>query len=122
MTIRPIGVVQVTNRAEVYQADDVTGQDYQIPWVGIGMEVAVFQNFLDDKASGVHGDLVAIVAFVIQTLDVIGLDAGYSLLDEHAPGGIAPVNLWHIDEAFLSEIATETIGVAPFAAVVELGF
>ncbi len=115
-----IALVQKADRAEVDQADDFAGQDEHVAGVGVGVEEAVVQHFLDDEARGVHGDAVAVEAGGVEGGQIVDLDAAQPLLHHQAARRKFPVDARHVDVLFVREVLAEAVGVAPLAAIVQL--
>ncbi len=86
--------------------------------MGVGVEEAVFQHFLDDQARGVEGDARAVEAGGVEGGQVVDLDAAQPLLHHQAAGGVLPVDARDAQVCLIGEVLAEAVGVAPFAAVV----
>ena len=85
------------------------------------MEEAILKHLLDDDPCSVKGKLVTIHPGRIQSLDVINLDAMDAFQDEDPLSGIVPVDFGDVKIGLVGKVGSETVGVAPLAAVVHLG-
>jgi hypothetical protein len=113
-------ISQVAHFAEVHDADHLARHNHKVAGVGIGVEKAIFQDFLDDHASRVHGYLAALVAGIFHRRHVVDLDTLDAFEHEYARGGVFPIYVRNVEERLSGEVGPEAIRVPPFQAIVQL--
>jgi hypothetical protein len=88
--------------------------------VRVGVKEAVLQHLLDNQARGAQGNLARVVSCGAQGVYIVHLDTLQPLHHQQTLGAVFGVELRDMHFGRVGKVASELLGVAHFASVVQL--
>ena len=113
-------VAELSDLAEVDEADAVAGQDEDVRRVRVAVEEPVPEDHRHPRLAHPVREAAPLLERVRQRVDVRDLRPLEELERQHARARVAPVDVRDLDVRVAGPVAAEAVGVAAFRAVVEL--
>ncbi|GBD19480.1 hypothetical protein HRbin27_01986 [bacterium HR27] len=115
----PLSGIESPDHAEVVHDETAVRQNSEIPRMWISVEEPVHKHAFQDESSGTSSERCAIDGCPIEFVDPVDRNPVNAAHRQHVFRRAVPEDPWDDDVRTVSQQLSETIGIAPFPAVIQ---